>query len=72
MKINQFQQKLFALFERDEMGLYQDIDGKIELYPHMDGCSGCRYGDELVPCEGMPWENALDIIIEFIKKRRRG
>lgn len=65
MTIDEFEQRIHELLT------YEDDDGRwheesTDLFLAADGCLSCRFRGESVPCEGVPWGEALDIIAEHI------
>lgn len=68
MDITQFEKEINELFIKDEYGLFAS-GPELDLFVHLDGCLGCRYKGKLIPCEEVPWDEALEIIIAFIRKK---
>jgi len=68
MKFRDFEKEIKKLLKREEeTGLFED---ELEIYLADDGCLSCRFNKELIPCEGLPWEDSLDEIIIYIKRLR--
>jgi len=65
MEIGEFERRINELIPKDEeMGLFEKV---LEFYVLADGCLGAQYDGVLIPSEGVPWNEALDTIVEFIK-----
>ena len=64
MDILEFEKRIKAVLRKDEDGLY---DEELELFLHKDGCLGCKFKGESIPCEGLPWDDALARIIEYVE-----
>lgn len=72
MTIDEFEREVNRLLKYTEDG-FPPISGfledSLELFVHIDGCLGCRFRGELIPCEGVPWRESLQIIVDHIKKQ---
>lgn len=66
MTIEEFEAQIQSLLTDDEGNLEESL----RLYPHLDGCFGASFRGEAIPCEGRPWNEALDAIVEYIKQAR--
>jgi len=73
MEISEFENIITRLLPTDEDGLFLD-DGKELLYIWVagDGCLSAKYKGERIPCEGMSWKDALDVIVKFIIDKEGG
>ncbi len=68
MRIEEFGEKIWELVDKDEEsgGLLMLDD--LNMWLHADGCLGASFNKVAIPCEERPWDEALDVIYEHIKK----
>lgn len=69
MQMNEFQDKVNEILTfKDEDGI-EWLEESLNIYPVMDGCMSASFRGELIPCEGVPWDEALDEIVRHLTKR---
>lgn len=67
MKFGDFEKKIKKILKQEEeTGLFKD---ELKMYLAADGCLSCEFNGELIPCEGLAWEDSLDKIITYIASK---
>jgi hypothetical protein len=68
MNINEFEKQITEILTyHDEDGINM-IEESLKIYIHLDGCLGATFRKMGIPCEGCSWEDALGIIVNFIRR----